>query len=133
MPPVVFAQSQSLREQVSHSRPGSPSDRSSIRAQCFWIFQETLHLSFHICTPFKRSNSLRSSTYLHDAMLEYWDESRIEVLSISQDLGRIAQCFFRDDESTKDADERTGSSDALQSESTLAALAEECRKRPVFE
>jgi hypothetical protein len=65
-----------------------------------------------------------------NAMLQYSDESHIELLSLSQDLERIYQHFFSSDESPKHAQEGTN---AFQIESTLAALAEECQQIPAIE
>lgn len=61
------------------------------------------------------------------------NESHIEVLSLSRDLDRIAQCFFRDGEPQKQKHEVNLNPDPFQIESTLAALAEECRQTPEFE
>jgi hypothetical protein len=61
------------------------------------------------------------------------DECRIEVLSLLQDLDRISRCFFRDEELPKYAEERNSSPDPFQIGSTLAALAEECRRTAVYE
>jgi hypothetical protein len=63
----------------------------------------------------------------------YSDESHIELLSISQDVQRIAQCFFGEDNPRKDAQEKANSPDASQIESTLTALAGECRQILAFE
>jgi hypothetical protein len=73
-------------------------------------------------------------TFSQHAMLgSYSEESHIELLSLSQDVERIAQCFFRDDEARKDAQNKANRPDTFQIESTLAALAEECRQIPVLE
>jgi hypothetical protein len=59
--------------------------------------------------------------------------SRIEVLSLSQDSGQIAQCFFRDGEPRKHTKAVNLVPHPFQIESTLEALAEECRRTPAFE
>jgi hypothetical protein len=63
----------------------------------------------------------------------YSNKSHIELLSLSKDWKRIAQCFFRDDESQERGQENANSPDAFQIESTLASLANECRQIPAFE
>jgi hypothetical protein len=63
----------------------------------------------------------------------YAEESHIELLSLSRDAERISQYFFVDDDSPKDAQKKANRANALQVQSTLAVLADECEQIPALE